>query len=383
MVKELNLNCNCPHCGESFQLTDALAKEAFDNLQAKLMATDDEAIKQKIEKATIAAREEGAAAAMEVAQNAVQQNIVEQQKQISELQGQLLQVQATAKAEKETFKQQTQNEIVKAQQQWQSDANLQIQERDNQIKQLTSNLANLNAQAQQGNSQAQGEVGELALENVLRQTFPMDEVEPVPAGYSGADLILNIKDFGNNVGKIIIEVKNTQNWSNNWIPKLQQNQADANADLAVLVSTQLPANMSEGGLRDNIWVCRFSEFKYLMQALRQSVVAVSQARSHAKTRENDASRLYDFVLSTQFQHAMNALVTPVQKMKENHETEKRALQRVWKKRETEIENALENAANIIGSLAAHVPHGQLPPLADFPALEDLANDIVSTTDEQN
>ena len=209
----------------------------------------------------------------------------------------------------------------------------------------------------------------------------MDGVEPVPAGHHGADIILNIKDAGINAGKIIIEVKNTQNWSNNWIPTLLQNQADANADLAVLVSTKLPANMTEGGLRDNVWVCRFAEFKYLMQALRQSVVAVSQARSLAETRDSDASRLYDFVLSTQFQHAMNALVTPVQKMREHHETEKRALQRVWKKREAEIENALENAANIIGSLAAHVPQGQLPPLSTFPALEDLENDILPTSED--
>ena len=369
----LDLNCSCPHCGESFLLKDALAQEAVDNLQATLGAASDEVIQEQIEAAANAAREEGAAAAAEAAQTAVQQNVVQQQQQITELQGQLLQVQTTAAAAQATFEQQTQNAITQAQQQWQANANLQLQERDNQIQQLTANLANLNAQAQQGHAQAQGEIGELALENILRQNFPLDEVEPVPSGHHGADIILNIKDAGINVGKIIIEVKNTQNWSNNWIPTLLQNQADANADLAVLVSTKLPANMSEGGLKDNVWACRFAEFKYLMQALRQSVVAVSQARSQAETRDNDASRLYDFVLSTQFQHAMNALVTPVQKMREHHETEKRALQRVWRKRETEIENALENAANIIGSLAAHVPQGQLPPLADFPALEDLAN----------
>ena len=373
MPINLDLNCSCPHCGESFLLKDALAQEAVDNLQATLGAASDEVIQEQIEAAANAAREEGAAAATEAAQTAVQQNVVQQQQQITELQGQLLQVQTTAAAAQATFEQQTQNAITQAQQQWQANANLQLQERDNQIQQLTANLANLNAQAQQGHAQAQGEVGELALENILRQNFPLDEVEPIPSGHHGADIILNIKDAGINVGKIIIEVKNTQNWSNNWIPTLLQNQADANADLAVLVSTKLPANMSEGGLKDNVWVCRFAEFKYLMQSLRQSVVAVSQARSQAETRDNDASRLYDFVLSTQFQHAMNALVTPVQKMREHHETEKRALQRVWRKRETEIENALENAANIIGSLAAHVPQGQLPPLADFPALEDLAN----------
>ena len=67
-------------------------------------------------------------------------------------------------------------------------------------------------------------------------------------------------------------------------------------------------------------------------------------------------------------------------MHENHESEKRALQRVWRKRERTIEAALSNATSVLGSLAANMPQGQLPVIDGLPELEDLADDV---DDEDN
>ena len=234
-------------------------------------------------------------------------------------------------------------------------------------------MANLNAQAQQGHGQAVGEVGEVAVENILRQICPQDEVQPVPAGHNGADLILAVREMGVIIGKIIIEVKNTQHWSNQWIGKLKRDQAATNANIAVLVTNTFPAGMTEGGLRNDVYVCRLAEFRYLIQALRQSVAAVAQAHNLANNADTNAHRLYNFVLSPQFQHAMNALVTPVLEMRENHEREKRAQQRAWNKREAQMEIALENASAIVGRLSAHIPEGQLPAIDGLPELEDLAD----------
>ena len=389
MPVALEENCTCPHCGETFQLAQALAQEAIDRLQANFAAEGNEVVQAQVE----AARAQGAAQAQEAAQQelaaaqaelaqaqqaaqaaaqaAVQENAVQQQQQIEQLQAQVIQMQTSAATQQAVQQQQTENALADARRQWQEQNMLELQQRDNQIRQLTANLANLNAQAQQGHGQAAGEVGEVAVENILMQACPLDDVQNVLAGHRGADLLLMVKERGAVVGKIIIEVKNTQNWSNQWISTLKQNQANANADLAVLVTNKFPAGMTEGGLRQNVWICRLAEFKYLIQALRQSVAAVSQAKSRAASRETDASLLYDFVQSTQFQHAMDALISPVRAMRETHESEKRALQRVWHKREQQIENALENAAAIIGSLAAHVPDGQLPEIDGVPRLETL------------
>ena len=36
---------------------------------------------------------------------------------------------------------------------------------------------------------------EAAVENILRQIGPQDEVQPVPAGHNGADLILAVREM--------------------------------------------------------------------------------------------------------------------------------------------------------------------------------------------
>ena len=396
----LEENCTCPHCGETFQLAQALAQEAIERLQANFAAEGNAEVQEQVN----AARAQGAAEAQEAAQQqladaqeevaraqqaaqvaaqaAVQENAVQQQQQIEQLQAQVIQMQTNAAAHQAAQEQQIANAVAQAEQQFQAQNIMELQQRDNQIRQLTANLANLNAQAQQGHGQAAGEVGEVAVENILRQTFPQDEVQPVPAGHHGADLILSVREMGMVAGKIIIEVKNTQNWSNQWIPTLLENQAAANAEIAVLVTNKLPAGMTHGGLRENVYVCRLSEFQYLIQALRQSVAAVAQARNLAENADTNAHRLYNFVLSTRFQHAMNSLVTPIFQMREHHEREKRALQRSWNRRENEIERALNNATAVLGSFAANMPGEQLPAIDGLPELEDLPDDDEDENDEE-
>ena len=61
-------------------------------------------------------------------------------------------------------------------------------------------------------------------------------------------------------------------------------------------------------------------------------------------------------------------------MHENHESEKRALQRVWRKRERTIEAALSKATLVLGSVEANMPQGQLPVIDALPELEDLVDD---------
>ena len=364
MTLEIDLSCICPHCNEEFQLFQALAPDMRESVQAHLLAVDEQA------------REAGRQSAIAEANASVRENLAQAHAEMERLRQQLLAEQATHHALQTTMHQRTNNAISEAQQQWSAETSLAIQQRDNQISRLSRELSNLTNQLNQGHAQAQGEVGELAIENILRQTFASDEVQEVSPGERGADWILHVKNSGTTIGKIIIEVKNAKNWSNSWIPKLRKNQSDANADLAVIVTTTLPSGMKEGGPKDNIWVCRFSEFRFLMHALRQSLHEVSQVKMAEENRGTSANRLYNFIQSTEFKHCMEALVTPVLRMKSELEAEKRALQRSWKLRETHLEDAMENASSIMGRLSGHIPEAKLPSIDGVPALENNPNDTL-------
>ena len=92
-------------------------------------------------------------------------------------------MQTSAATQQAVQQQQTENALADARRQWQEQNMLELQQRDNQIRQLTANLANPNAQAQQGHGQAAGEVGEVAVENILMQACPLDDVQNVLAGH--------------------------------------------------------------------------------------------------------------------------------------------------------------------------------------------------------
>jgi len=55
-------------------------------------------------------------------------------------------------------------------------------DKDKQIKDMLKQVEDLKRRAEQGSVQAQGEVLELELEDLLKQNFPMDQIEPVPKG---------------------------------------------------------------------------------------------------------------------------------------------------------------------------------------------------------
>nr|WP_246754556.1 DUF2130 domain-containing protein [Bradyrhizobium diazoefficiens] len=52
----------------------------------------------------------------------------------------------------------------------------------------------LRRKLQQGSQQLQGEVLELALEDLISQTFPSDLVQPVPKGTNGADIMQRVQN---------------------------------------------------------------------------------------------------------------------------------------------------------------------------------------------
>jgi hypothetical protein len=73
----------------------------------------------------------------------------------------------------------------KAKQETEAALGLRVREKEELIE-------DLKRRAEQGSQQLQGEVQELALEELLRQKFVRDLIEPVPKGEFGGDLIQRV-----------------------------------------------------------------------------------------------------------------------------------------------------------------------------------------------
>ncbi|MCY7307241.1 MAG: DUF2130 domain-containing protein [Rhodoferax sp.] len=128
----------------------------------------------------------------------------------------------------------------------------------------------LRRKLEQGSQQLQGEVFELAVEQALAATFFHDLIEEVKKGIRGADVIQTVRtSAGIPAGKIIWEAKRAENWSDKWIQKLKDDQQDAKADIAVLVTTVMPKGITESfGRVGDVWVISPQVLKPMAETLR-------------------------------------------------------------------------------------------------------------------
>ncbi|HMG66486.1 MAG TPA: DUF2130 domain-containing protein, partial [Chitinophagaceae bacterium] len=205
--------------------------------------------------------------------------------------------------------------------------------------------------AEQGSMQLQGEVQEMALEEMLRIAFPFDLISEVGKGVRGADCIQAVRNnFGQECGKIIYESKRTNAFSNDWIEKLKADMRSQGAEIAVIVTKTMPKDMDCFGTRDGVWVCRYTEVRALAAVLRDGVVRVFNA---AKNQENNGDKmhlLYGYLTSNEFAEQWKAIREGFVSMKNSIQKERDTMERLWKSREKQLEKVLLNAAHVRGSI---------------------------------
>lgn len=214
------------------------------------------------------------------------------------------------------------------------------------------NLINeMKRKAEQGSTQLQGEIQELALEEILRRAFVYDTVEEVSKGIRGADATQTVmNEFGQACGKIVFESKRTQNWQDAWIDKLKDDQRALGAEIAVLVSQVMPKDMERFGQREGIWICNYQEVISLVFVLRQILVRAQSVRAIQENKTDKMGLLYNYLTGTQFRQQLEAIVEGFSSMKEELEKEKRAMKRIWKEREVQIEKVIDNTIDMYGSI---------------------------------
>ena len=228
---------------------------------------------------------------------------------------------------------------------------LRISEREQVIEQLRQQLTEAQRKAEQGSMQIQGEAQELVIEEFLTSTFPLDSVEEVKKGAHGADClqIVNTRTRSN-CGSIYYESKRAKNFSPAWIEKFKHDIREKGADIGVLVTAAMPADMQRMGLRDGVWICTFGEFQGLSAVLRETVIRLDQAVSAQENRGDKMGMLYDYLTGNEFRMQVEAIVEGFTQMQADLDAEKRAMQGIWKKREKQIQKVLLNTTQMHGSV---------------------------------
>ncbi len=249
------------------------------------------------------------------------------------------------------------------------ESRLKILERDKQLEQLKRTIEDLKRKSEQGSMQIQGDVQENDLKRILEQEFPIDVIADVPTGVRGADLIQTVKNkLGQKSGTIIWESKNTKSWTHDWLKKLKDDQALIKADVAVLISKVLPDGVESFKFIEGVWVCDYKSALDLTAALRMQMIEVSSLKSSMVGRDEKMEVLYNYLGSAQFKNKIENIVRAFQSLKDELEREKRSFQRIWSRREKEIERVMTNTVGMYGDLEGLIG-GHLAPI-DMLELED-------------
>lgn len=228
---------------------------------------------------------------------------------------------------------------------------MKLKEKDMQLEAQHKLVEEMRRKAEQGSMQMQGEVQELALEQLLKNTFPFDLVSEVGKGVRGADCIQTVRNsYGQECGKIIFESKRTQAFSDEWIEKLKADMRALGADVAVIVTQTLPKDIDSFGEKNGIWICSFADVKPLVHVLRELIMKVYTAGKSQENKGDKMHLLYNYLVSTEFAEQWRAIREGFMGMKISIQKERDQMEKMWKAREKQLEKVLLNAAHIRGSI---------------------------------
>jgi len=228
---------------------------------------------------------------------------------------------------------------------------LKFRELEKQLNDQKKLVEEMKRKQDQVSMQLQGEVQELALEEILGNGFPFDVISEVGKGIRGADCIQLVRNnFGQECGKIIYESKRTKDFGNDWTEKLKADMRSTGADIAVLVTKTMPKELDCFGLKDGVWICTFSEVKALVNVLRDGIIRVFNSSKNHENKGDKMHMLYDYLTSNEFSEQWKAIREGFTAMKMSITNERAAMEKLWKAREKQLDKVLLNAVHIKGSI---------------------------------
>jgi hypothetical protein len=243
---------------------------------------------------------------------------------------------------------------------------LKDKEKEKVINDLKASIEDMKRKAEQGSMETQGEVLEQDFEAQLKAFFVHDDIQPVPKGIKGADLVQTVRTpIGGECGVLLWETKNTKAWSNGWIPKLKDDMIETRASIAILVSVVLPADIKRFGPVDGVWVSDPLCAIPLAAALREQLMAISRERTASTGKSEKMEALYQYLAGVEFKQKIEGIVEAFTSMQDQLNKERRAMEKHWKQREKEIERVVKNTVGLYGDMQGIIG-GQIPAI---PALE--------------
>ena len=242
----------------------------------------------------------------------------------------------------------------------------ELSQKEKVIQQMREKTDELQNKLLQSSQQAAGEIVEEEFEKDLRLKFPLDVFEEVPKGIDGADLIQRVRSDGvKDCGTILLEFKNQKNFSSTWVQKLNEDQRRVGANIAVLVTKVMPKGSADIEMIDGVYVVPYHLAIPFISTLRKSLEDLSRAQVVATNKDTKMAMIYDYLTGDSFKQKFKSIVGSYREQKELLDQERRAMTRIWAKREKQLGIVIEAATSMYGDVEGIIG-------SSAPVIEELA-----------
>ncbi len=378
----LDINITCPSCTHEFSLREGFARTALERLEEA--STEAHAA---VNAAALAEARALAEKSVAPRIEQMQQALAERDDQVAALRSEQLELRKERERLKddkaalalEVQKQvdalvQQRESVVRAQEQ--ARAQLDKAELQKKLDDAGEQLAAAQRRMEQGSQQLQGEVLELAIEEGLRRTFPLDTIEEVKKGQRGGDVLQHVTTrSGQTAGTILWETKRAKDWSPQWTSKLKEDMRACGAAVGILVTMPgaLPKEWPESAyfaLHEDVWVTQPSCALGIAEALRVGLIDLHRQRAVSAGKGEKMEALYDYLTSPQFAQKLKAVYETFKKMREELESEKSVTMQRWSRREKQLQAGMTQLLSIGGEIQGLAQ--QDLPMLEMEAQKDLA-----------
>lgn len=381
-----NDKIKCPSCGTEIDVSEALAHDIGEKLQADF---DKKARDLKVKENEVASREEmltqtindtvktkltAEKQAIETSLRAsltqesketiesMQKELDEKSRQLGELnkaKADILRLEREKTEMRDTINLEKERELttkineerVKMKQLADEENDLKKKELEKQLEDQKKLIDEMTRKIEQGSTQLQGEIQELVLEESLRRLFPFDLISEVGKGVNGADVVHTVRNStGQDCGVILIESKRTKSFGTDWVDKLKTDAVKAKADLCVIITEAMPKDIQKIGIIDGVWITSMQDFHGLLMALRHGLIQAAAAFGSQANKGEKMEMLYAYLTGNEFRNQLGAIIDGFTELSESYQQEKRAMERIWKQREKQLERVLLNSNHFIGAI---------------------------------
>lgn len=353
----MNETIKCPNCDELFELSEAISYDIEKRIKKKHEIEIEEKRKAFEEKAKKDAYESVTIELSDLREQLEEKttNLKEARKQELELlkkQRELQEKEENQELELTRKLEEGRQKILeKATGEFEEKHRLKDAEKEKQLNDMKKQIDELKRKSEQGSQQTQGEVLELDLENILKKSFTHDNIEPVPKGIKGADVLHKVHSpSGQFCGTIVWETKRTKAWSDKWIAKIKEDQRRVKGEIAVILTTVLPKDVRSFAHINGIWVTDYSSMVELATAIRMGLIEVAKTKQAAVGKKGKMEVVYNYLSGSDFKQKVEAIVETFKDMKDDLEKEKKAFTKHCAKRQKQLELVIANTAGMYGDI---------------------------------